>query len=127
MTTSSDYTPPRQEPLFLLGRIVATPGALALLRHTSTNPETLLMRHITGDWGDICKEDAEENQRSLEHGFRLMSVYHLPLISAQPLGPSQGGMGGSAIPGRASSDLKTIWLITEADRSVTTFLLPREY
>ena len=61
-----------------------------------------LVRHTKGDWGDLCEEDRRENESSLERGFRLMSVYK-------------------------SEHLPTIWIITEADRSVTTILFPEEY
>lgn len=61
-----------------------------------------LKRHAKGDWGDICDEDRQENELSLEKGFRLLSVYE-----------------AKALP--------KIWIITEADRSVTTILFPEEY
>jgi len=83
-----------------LGKIVAKPGLLARL--TETDIRTGLRRHLHGDWGDCDPEDAKENDRSLEAGFRLLSVY------------------------RSSSGIK-FWVITEADRSVTTVLLPEEY
>jgi hypothetical protein len=60
-----------------------------------------IRRHSKGDWGDICKADAAENQLSLKEGYRLMSVYTF-------------------------GDVR-LWVITEADRSVTTALLPDEY
>lgn len=97
---------------FALGRVVATPGALRLLQQTGTDAMALLMRHVTGDWGDVCAEDAQENELSLAEGFRLMSVYALPLRD------------------RVATDADTrerVWLITEADRSVTTLLLPADY
>jgi hypothetical protein len=59
-------------------------------------------RHLTGDWGDLEVEDKVENELSLREGFRLLSAYHLP-------------------------DGTKVWIITEADRSVTTVLLPDEY
>lgn len=123
----SSPTPPRR-PLFLLGRIVATPGALHLLRQTATNPEVLLMRHITGDWGEIGAEDAEENRLSLEQGFRLMSVYRLPLKDQAVAGEASVTPNNSAAADRDDDVVgRRIWLITEADRSCTTFLLPSEY
>ena len=119
MTPSTPNSPsPRREQLFLLGRIVATPGALELLRRTATNPEVLLMRHVTGDWGDIGAEDAQENDLSLQAGFRLMSVYKLPLVAAAAADGDQPN---------ATAARQAIWLITEADRSATTLLLPEEY
>jgi hypothetical protein len=85
---------------FRLGRIVATPNALAKL----TQPDilTAIQRHQAGDWGDIGDDDREENELSLREGFRLFSVYH------------------------SFSGVK-FWVITEADRSTTTVLLPADY
>ena len=87
---------------FQPGRIVATPGALAALEASGEAPVGYLARHITGDWGDVDEHDHRENELSLIHGFRLLSAYTL------------------------NSGTK-IWIITEADRSVTTVLLPEEY
>ena len=91
-----------RKPLFDLGQLVATPGALAALEKTGQNAMDLLSRHVRGDWGELPKEDREENNLSLEKGFRLVSSY------------------------RTTAGDK-IWVITEADRSVTTLLLPEEY
>jgi hypothetical protein len=87
--------------LFQLGQIVATPGALALMQETGTNPQKLLNRHVNGDWGDVCKEDAEENDFSVRYGHRILSSYVV-------------GDGN-------------VWIITEATRECTTFLLPVDY
>jgi hypothetical protein len=92
----------RQQPLFSLGQLVATPGALAALEKAGQGPLDFLSRHVHGDWGDLCEEDRRENQFSLERGFRLLSSY------------------------RTLADSK-LYVITEADRSVTTILLPEEY
>jgi hypothetical protein len=92
----------KQQPLFSLGQIVATPGALAALEKAGQQPQEFLARHVCGQWGDLCEEDRRENQFSLERGFRLLSSY------------------------RTNADEK-IWIITESDRSVTTILLPDEY
>ena len=89
-------------PLFPPGRLVATPGALALLEQINKSPLEFLSRHLRGDWGDLCQEDKTENELSLKHGFRLMSSYQV-------------------------ADTQRIWVITEADRSLTTLLLPEEY
>lgn len=89
-------------PLFSPGRIVATPGALALLEEANKSPSEFLSRHLRGDWGELCQEDKTENELSLKHGFRLLSSYPI-------------------------TDCATLWIITEADRSVTTLLLPSEY
>jgi hypothetical protein len=88
--------------LFALGQIVATPGALAALQEAGQDPSELLSRHVVGDWGDLSEEDRNENQFSLEKGLRLLSSYHTATGSK-------------------------VWIITEADRSVTTLLLPEEY
>jgi hypothetical protein len=88
--------------LFPLGQTVATPGALQALSKNGQSPAEFIQRHHAGDWGDLCPEDAAENNRSLRDGERLLSVYHL-------------------------LDGEKIYLITEHDRSVTTVLLPEEY
>ena len=84
-----------------LGRVVATPGALKLLTEAREHPFDLLARHATGDWGDLCAFDRRQNEIALRDGYRILSSYNAPA-------------------GR-------IWIITEADRSVTTILLPEEY
>nr|WP_064023848.1 hypothetical protein [Methylomonas sp. DH-1] len=92
---------PQKRP-FPLGITVATPGAVALLQKTLLDPGHLLSRHACGDWGDLCDEDRALNEAALAEGGRLMSVYQ---ISGQD----------------------TVWVITEADHSATTILLPDEY
>ena len=87
--------------LFPLGRVVMTRGALNALVVAGQDPAELLDRHRCGDWGDVPPEDAAENRRSLRHGWRIMSSY--------PVGDGR------------------VWIITEADRSSTCFLLPDEY
>ena len=87
---------------FPLGQVVATPGALAALQGTGENPLTFVQRHAQGDWGDLDEEDKQENEFSLTRNLRLLSAYAL--------------MDGTRI-----------WIITEADRSATTILLPSEY
>jgi hypothetical protein len=67
------------------------------------DPDELLHRHVTGDWGDICEEDADENNYAVEYGLRILSAYG------------------------ARDDPDRLWVITEADRSVTTILRPDEY
>lgn len=86
--------------LFRLGRIVATPNALAKLQQ----PDILraLQRHQAGDWGDVDNDDREANNRALAESTRLFSVYH-------------------------STTRVKFWVITEADRSVTTILMPEDY
>jgi hypothetical protein len=88
-----------KKPLFDLGQLVATPGALTALEKTGQNAMEFLSRHVTGE---LPKEDKEENQLSLEKGFRLLSSYQ-------------------------TSAGDKIWVITEADRAHTTLLLPEEY
>jgi hypothetical protein len=92
----------KKQPLFPLGQIVATPGALAALEKAGQQPHEFLARHVHGEWGNVPDEDRRENQFSLERGFRLLSSY------------------------RTDAN-ETVWVITEADRSVTTLLLPEEY
>ncbi len=102
--------------LFAVGQLAATPGALALLEHHGISVAALVNRHIHGSWGDICADDAEQNEAAIELGNRVMSVYRL--VDAQRL---------AATPFAKRNDLPTVWVITEADRSVTTLLLPSEY
>jgi hypothetical protein len=85
-----------------LGRIVATPGALTVLQAAGQHPHEFLARHSQGDWGDLSEEDRQENELSLREGFRLLSAYHTRLG-------------------------EKVWVISEADRSATTILLPSEY
>lgn len=87
------------------GSIVATPGALEALERHGVRMGELLERHLSGDWGVVDRHDWRENDYSLRHGFRILSAYEL-----NPNGVSQ-----------------RLWLITEADRSATTLLLPSEY
>jgi len=89
-------------PKFFLRRTVATPGALRALEQANQSPYEFIERHQTGDWGELCEEDKRENEFSVHNGFRILSAY------------------------RTRNDVK-IWVITEADRSVTTLLLPHEY
>lgn len=62
-------------PKFSLGRVVATPGALAALEESGESPGLFLNRHIQGDWGNICDEDRAVNDSALFDGSRLLSVY----------------------------------------------------
>lgn len=84
---------------FPLGQLVITANAAARLDTAAVHEG--LRRHASGDWGDVCPEDASENELSLKEGFRLLSVY---------------GTGE-----------RRFWIITEADRSVTTVLMPEDY
>src|ERR1035437_1471438 len=87
---------------FPLGHIVATPGALEAISAPGEAVLDYLERHLAGDWGDVCEEDRQENERSLVNGWRILSAYTL-----------KTGV--------------VIWVITEADRSSTCVLLPSEY
>lgn len=89
-------------PRFPMGRPLITPGAQAALDAAGVSGVVLLARHIHGDWGDLSAEDLAANELALLTGKRLLSAYAVP--------------GG-----------KKIWIISEADRSATTILLPEEY
>jgi hypothetical protein len=85
---------------FPLGQIVITANANAQLESQAVNEG--LIRHAAGDWGELCLEDARQNDLYFgDEGFRLLSVY---------------GTGA-----------KKFWIITESDRSVTTVLMPEDY
>jgi hypothetical protein len=91
-------------PRFEIGTTVFTPGVGALLKFPSMASVELapfMNRHRAGDWGDMCEEDKASNEDALKYDGRLMSCYRLYDT--------------------------TIWIITEADRSTTTVLLPDEY
>jgi type IV secretory pathway ATPase VirB11/archaellum biosynthesis ATPase len=64
-----------RKPLFDLGQLVATPGALAALEKSGQSPMDFLSRHVTGDWGELSEDDRKENQFSVEKGFRILSSY----------------------------------------------------
>ena len=66
------------ESKFELGRLLATPGALAAFARTGSVPLDYLQRHGRGDWGDLSEEDRRENDFSLTKPLRLLSAYHLP-------------------------------------------------
>jgi len=87
-------------PRFQLGKVLATPGALEAI--PMEEMRHALGRHWSGDWGDLEQEDRDANDRALEEGSRLFSAYK-------------------------SSSAQVFWVITEADRSVSTVLLPEEY
>lgn len=89
-------------PQFSVGRVVGTPGALAALKEAGHTPAEFLDRHICGDWGDVSAEDAAANEHALEHGLRVLSVY-------------------------TTNDKVRIFILTEADRSYTTVMLPEDY
>lgn len=84
---------------FPLGQLVITANVHAQLDREAVQEG--LSRHAAGDWGEVSPEDRQENELSLKEGFRLLSVYR-------------------------DRDRK-FWIITEADRSVTTVLMPDDY
>lgn len=94
-------SPHQPEPLFPLGQVVATPAVIAHFNEHRQSISALLRRHVAGDWGELCEEDQAENTLSVQQGFRILSRYTV---------------AGAAV-----------WVITEADRSVTTLLFPSEY
>jgi hypothetical protein len=108
LTMTTTQSPSRIERLFDLGQIVSTPGALAACSNVRLHD--CLARHQRGDWGCVSAEDRETNDETLSAGLRLLSAY--PIDPAKP---------------SASFGENTLWIITEADRSATTFLLPEEY
>jgi len=97
-TTSAQTTAPR----FPLGRLYATPGALEALSEAGQEASEFLHRHQHGDWGNLGDEDKQENEFSVDKRLRIFSAY----LTAKG---------------------ERLWVITEADRSVTTLLLPSEY
>lgn len=83
-----------------LGKLLMTCGAQGTLNWEDMI--NALNRHVIGDWGDVCDEDWKANDQALQYGSRILSAY--------------------------SDRLETrFWIITEADRSATTILLPEEY
>jgi hypothetical protein len=88
--------------IFALGQLVATPGALAAMERSGESPAMFLGRHAAGDWGDVDAEDRRSNDLAVRDGTRILSAYRT----------------------RRGDKL---WIITEADRSATTILLPEEY
>ena len=87
---------------FQLGRVVATPGALSALRDAGQTASFFLDQHVVGNWGTVGRGDWKLNDEALQIGERLLSAY--TTLRGIPL-----------------------WIITEADRSATTLLLPEEY
>jgi hypothetical protein len=87
---------------FPLGRVVATPEALGALEKAEQLPAEFLDRHVNGDWGEVPDADKQENELSVEQGFRILSAY-------------------------TTSAGDKLWILTEADRSATILMLPEEY
>ena len=86
--------------LFPMGRLLATPAALEQI--SDEDFADALIRHLRGDWGEVCPEDRRRNNLALKKGMRLLSAYH-------------------------TKEQTKFWIITEADRSATTVLLPEDY
>ena len=95
---SARQIPPRFEP----GVMCTTHGARIALLRANVESWSLMKRHLTGDWGELSAEDAAANDQAIKDGSRILSNYGLPTG-------------------------ERIWIITEADRSVTTVLFPSEY
>jgi hypothetical protein len=98
----------RSKPRFTLGQVISTPGALSAIADSDQNPAEFLAQHVTGDWGELNQEDKASNDAAIEHE------------------------GDVDRQGRILSEYRTgkgvkIWVISEADRSVTSLLLPEEY
>lgn len=102
MDIDSNQSANQKQPLFALGQVVATRGAFNTMNELGISANELILRHITGDWGDLCHEDRQQNTVAIESGMRVFSCYLI------------------------NTEIK-IWIITEADRSSTTLLLPEEY
>lgn len=77
-------------------------SAREALEESNQTASEFLARHQSGDWGIVCREDAKENDFSVKEGFRILSAY------------------------KTKNNVK-IWIISEADRSSTTILLPSDY
>jgi hypothetical protein len=90
------------QPLFPLGHIVATPGAIEALNEARQSPVEFLARHAQGDWGEVCADDKALNDEAVKDGSRILSAYRTKLGTK-------------------------LWVITEADRSSTCLLQPDEY
>ena len=87
---------------FALGQTFITPGAQEALEIAGQTAIQFLRRHMSCDWGELSEDDIRENELSLNEGFRLLSNYR-------------------------TTKGQQLWIITEADRSATTVLLPSEY
>ncbi|VVM80179.1 hypothetical protein PS664_02245 [Pseudomonas fluorescens] len=92
----------QDDPNFSFGIVGMTAGVQALVQDDELDPLEYLMRHLQGDWGDLSDEDQQANADALAHGNRVLSSYKV-------------------------SEDQWLWIITEADRSITTLLLPEEY
>ncbi|RYG22514.1 MAG: type I restriction endonuclease subunit M [Burkholderiales bacterium] len=108
--------PTNGQPLFRLGSVYATPAALALLEEHGVSGATLLVRHQCGDFGHLGADSIRDNRLAIERGGRIISAYRL--------------LSEDVLTRMTSSEQRrtpTAWIISEADRSATTILLPDEY
>ena len=87
--------------MFPLGQVALTPGAMEALSKANISAQSIIQRHVLGDWGDVTESDRKSNELGVEMGGRILSAYNLP-------------------------DRTRIWVTTEPDRSGTTILLPEE-
>ena len=87
---------------FPLGRLFLTPGAIEALEESSQSPQDFINRHVQLEQGELCNEDHRENLFSVDKPLRIFSAFK-------------------------SARGEKLWVITEADRSATTILLPSEY
>jgi hypothetical protein len=92
--------------MFPLGTIGISPAALEVLQQANISPNSILERHVLGDWGDMTDSDKKTNELAVEMGGRILSAYNLPAYNL-PAGT-------------------TVWVTTEPDRSATNILLPGE-
>src|SRR5437588_11168050 len=102
MQTNSNTNQRSSFARFSLGQTYITPGAEEALMIAGQTGIEYLRRHMSGEFGELADEDVQENERSLREGFRVLSAF------------------------RTAAGQK-LWIITEADRSSTTILLPSEY
>lgn len=101
MNLSTKNHPVSRQPRFQLGVTLSTPAALDHLNANGVSPVELLVRHQSGGWGEVCPDDAQANEQAVVRGGRILSVYTVAK--------------------------ERVYVLTEADRSSTTLLFPREY
>ena len=102
MQIQNTVTKSENKVLFDLGQTFMTIGAREALKESNQTANEFLARHQIGDWGLVCADDRRENDLSVKKGFRIFSAYK-------------------------TSKGEKLWVVTEADRSLTTILLPSEY
>lgn len=111
-----DPAKPLAKRKFTTRRVVITPGAAALLAKHNIDPLELVDRHLCGDWGDCDSDDQSLNDFAVTNGLRVMSYFRVaPWVEQTKLNAQD------------RAELPTVWIITEANRSVTTVMLPTEY